>query len=143
MKSSLVQLKEEIANLQSDLTELARSQAEIDQIRMEEKATFATTKTDLEEGIEGVVMALKTLNDYYNQADDGASHGAGAGIISLLEVAESDFRKALAEAKQEEASAQRAYDDQTLENQKDKSFKGKMLKQKTTEVTELDKSIAE
>eukprot|EP00747_Dinoflagellata_sp_TGD_P149918 gnl/TRDRNA2_/TRDRNA2_177064_c0_seq4.p1 gnl/TRDRNA2_/TRDRNA2_177064_c0~~gnl/TRDRNA2_/TRDRNA2_177064_c0_seq4.p1 ORF type:complete len:726 (-),score=219.08 gnl/TRDRNA2_/TRDRNA2_177064_c0_seq4:236-2320(-) len=143
MKSSYVQLKEEIAELQSDLAELAKSQAELDQIRMEEKATFKANEADLEEGIEGIGMALKVLRDYYNNADSGASHGAGAGIISLLEVAESDFRKALADAKQEEAAAQRTYDDQTVENTKAKSMKGQELKQKTTESTELDKSIAE
>merc|ERR1719161_3081767 len=137
MKSSFVQLKEEIAELQSDLAELAKSQAELDQIRMEEKAPFKTNEADLEEGIEGIGMALKVLRDYYNNADSGASHGAGAGIISLLEVAESDFRKALADAKQEEAVAQRAYDDQTVENQKAKSLKERQLKQKTTELTEL------
>eukprot|EP00747_Dinoflagellata_sp_TGD_P149923 gnl/TRDRNA2_/TRDRNA2_177064_c0_seq9.p1 gnl/TRDRNA2_/TRDRNA2_177064_c0~~gnl/TRDRNA2_/TRDRNA2_177064_c0_seq9.p1 ORF type:complete len:731 (-),score=213.45 gnl/TRDRNA2_/TRDRNA2_177064_c0_seq9:236-2335(-) len=143
MKSSYIQLKEEIAELQSDLAELSKLQAEIDQIRMKEKATFKATKADLEEGIEGIGMALKVLRDYYNYADSGASHGAGAGIISLLEVAESDFRKALADAKQEEAAAQKAYDDQTVENQKAKSLKGQQLKQKTKESTELDKSISE
>jgi len=97
----------------------------------------------LEQGIDGIGMALKVLRDYYNKGDEGSSQGASTGIISLLEVAESDFMKALAEAKQEEAEAQRAYDEQTRENENAKSQKGKQLKMKTKEMAQLKKSITQ
>ena len=68
-------------------------------LRAEEKAAFEVNSAEMKKGVEGVKLALKVLNEYYSK--EGKSHssadGAGAGIIGLLEVCESDFSKGLAE----------------------------------------------
>merc|ERR1711870_125116 len=102
------QLKGEVAALEKALAELAAAQAEMDKLRSEEKAAFAAAKKDLEQGIDGVKIALKVLRDYYAKDDKAhsAAEGAGTGIIGLLEVIESDFTKTLAQIiSTEEAAA--------------------------------------
>merc|ERR1712139_720259 len=102
LKTNSAQLKEQVAQLQAELADLAKSQAEMDKIRAEEKANYATTKEDLEQGIRGVRMALKVLNEYYDN-QEGSGQGASTGIVALLEVCESDCTKALQESKMQEA----------------------------------------
>merc|ERR1719506_1415081 len=67
----------------------------MDSIRATEKADYDKNKAEMEQGIEGVKLALKVLREYY--ASGGGAQGAGGGIISMLEVIEADFEKGLAE----------------------------------------------
>merc|ERR1712186_227949 len=117
MSARSAQLKSEVAALEKSLAELAASQAEMDKMRKEENAAFKQNKADMEQGLEGVKMALKVLRDYY--AKDAKAHaaadGAGNGIIGLLEVIESDFSQALAEFISVEESSAAAYDKQSKE----------------------------
>merc|ERR1719247_269671 len=112
-------LKEEVAGLQKELAQLASSQAEMDKIRSEEKALYTKNSAEMKQGIEGVQKALSVLKDYY--ASEGKSHaaagGAGSGIISMLEVIESDFSKGLAEMEVGESTAARDYDKLTKQNE--------------------------
>merc|ERR1719465_51978 len=55
------ELKEEVKVLQAELATLSREQAEMDQIRAEEKAAYDKAKTELEAGIAGVQKALGVL----------------------------------------------------------------------------------
>jgi len=138
-------LKEEVAGLQKSLSELASAQAEMDKLRGEEKADFEKSKAELEQGLEGVKLALKVLREYY--AKDGKSHdaaaGAGAGIVGLLEVVESDMSKTLAGLTATEESSASTYEKETQENQVEKASKDQDVKYKTSEAAGLDKSIAE
>merc|ERR1719203_2059817 len=139
------QLKEEVARLQKELAELAASQSEMDKLRGEENADYTRNRADLEQGIEGVKIALKVLREYY--ANDDKAHeeaqGAGQGIIGLLEVIESDFTKTLAETISTEESAAAAYDKQTKQNEIDKTAKDQDVKYKSKESADLDKATAE
>jgi len=137
-------LKEEVAGLQKALAELAASQAEMDKLRGEENAVFVANKADMEQGLEGVKLALKTLREYYagDKAHE-AAEGAGASIIGLLEVVESDFSKTLAEDIATEAAAASAYDTQTKENEIETAAKEQDVKYKTKESATLDKVAAE
>jgi peptidoglycan hydrolase CwlO-like protein len=144
MSAKSSQLKAEAASLQKDLAALAAAQAEMDKLRSEEKATYTTTKADLEEGLSGVKTALKVLRDYY---DTSASHETGAGeatgIIGLLEVVESDLSKALTETVATEENAVAAYETETKENEISKASKEQDVKYKSEEATSLDKAVAE
>jgi hypothetical protein len=67
------QLKQEVRDTISELSSLAKEEAEIDRIRGEENEAHIVAKRDLEIGLNGVRKALTTLRDYY-----GAEANAGA-----------------------------------------------------------------
>jgi peptidoglycan hydrolase CwlO-like protein len=159
------ELKSETKQLQAELAALAKSQAEMDQVRAETHANYVTAKSELEEGLGGVQKALSLLRDYYGGAsasmiqDDaklGASmqqpaqpetfnkaSGAGGSIIDILEVCESDFANNLAKEETEEADAQADYEKTTQQNKVTKTLKDQDVKYKTQGATALDKSVAE
>jgi len=162
------ELKEETKELQSELAVLAKTQAEMDAIRNEENAKYLSSKKDLEAGLEGVGKALDTLRDYYeSKEEDGneaaliqdtqsdimgqpappekfkKSSGAGAGIIGILEVVQSDFAKNLATVETEESDAVQQYEQVTKENKLIKQQKDNDVKYKTKEFKGLDKALTE
>merc|ERR1719221_2246200 len=144
MSARSAQLKEEIAALEKSLADLATSQAQMDKLRAEEHEQFLSNKADMEQGLEGVKMALQILTEYYakDKAHD-AAQGSGEGIIGLLEVCESDFSKGLAEYHGSEDSAKSEYEQQTKENDIEKTTKEQDVKYKSKESKDLDKATAE
>merc|ERR1719498_657292 len=158
-------LKEDIKTTQAELAELAKLQAEMDEIRREQKAAFDQAKAELTQGLEGVRKALGVLRDYYgassasmiqNDAQLGAfmqqpappqqhskSGGAGGSIINILEVCESDFANNLAKEETQEADAVAEYEKTTQENKVSTTMKSQDVKYKTAESAALDKNIAE
>jgi hypothetical protein len=145
MSAKSAQLKEQVAALQNALAEIASSQAEMDKLRQEEHAAYTSNKADMEQGVEGVKVALKVLRDYYAKDDKSheAAEGAGAGIIGLLEVCESDFSKDLAEIVSTEETAAASYDRASKENEIETTTKTQDVKYKSQESTSLDKKVAE
>jgi len=145
MSAESASLKEEVATLSKELADLAKSQAEMDKIREDEKAAFATNKPEMEEGLEGIKLALKVLCEYYAAEDKGhaAAEGAGSGIIGMLEVIESDFSKGLAEIISVEETAQAEYERITKENEVMKVTKEQDVKYKSKTAKSLDKTVAE
>merc|ERR1719261_314634 len=145
MTAEITKLKEEVATLQAELAAIAKAQAEMDKLRQEEHDEYVRVKKELEDGIEGITMALKVLRDYYAKEGDahGKASGAGGGIIGLLEVAESDFTKNLQDVETEEENAANEYDRITKENEIAKVTKSQDVKYKTKEYKGLEKSVAE
>jgi len=138
-------LNQEVSVLQAELAEMTKNQAEMDKIRAEEKSVYDKNKPELEQGLDGVKMALKVLREYYAKED--ASHakadGGASGIIGLLEVAESDFSKNLAEMVAAEETAVQEYEAETKQNSITKASKEQDVKFKGKEIASLEKSISE
>jgi len=147
-------LSADIKQLEAELAELMKSQAEMDKIRQEENDAFVQAKADLTAGLTGVRQALTALRDYY--ASDAAllqqpampalhtkSTGAGTSIIGILEVVESDFATGLAKEETQEDDSKALYDDITQENKVTKTMQDQDLKYKTAEVKSLAKAIAD
>jgi hypothetical protein len=154
--AAIEKLTEELATLADELATMAKQQAAMDEMRGEQKATFAEAKKDFEDGIEGLTMALQILRDYYAdkeeslmQADQPATSvhskasGAATGIIGMLEVAQSDFSKMLADATVEEEAAIKEYEKITQENQVSKAIKEADTKYKISEKASLAKQVSE
>jgi len=159
--SKSAQLKEEVAEAQEEIAATQKSQAEMDQIRAEEKAAFDKSKADLTAGLGGVQKALEVLREYYGGAAAAAfvqeegnseqpavpehkpSTGAGQSIINILEVCESDFSDDLAKEEAEEATSVETYEQVTQENKITLSTKSQDVKYKTQEFKSLDKEITE
>jgi chromosome segregation ATPase len=138
-------LKEEVATLQGELASMAKAKAEADKMRAEENAAYKTNSAEMALGIEGVKKALSVLREYYAKdgKDHGAAEGAGAGIIGLLEVCESDFTKGLTEMTAQEESAEADYVAYSKENEISTAKKTKDVQYKTQEAAGLDKSVSE
>merc|ERR1711935_815316 len=144
MSARSAKLKEEVAALQKALADLMSSQAEMDKLRAEEKTAYTKNRAELEQGLDGVKLALKVLSDYYDSdASHNAAEGAGSSIIGLLEVAESDLEKGLAEVIATEEMAAATYEKETKENEIEKVTKQQDVKYKTKEADELDAAVAE
>jgi len=144
MTAKSAKLKEQVAELQKELAALASSQAEMDKIRSEEKGIYTKNSAEMKAGIEGVKKALSVLRDYYaKDAGHKAASGAGGGIVSMLEVVESDFTKGLAEMETAESNAAAEYEKVSYMNQVAKASKSQDVKYKTKEAAGLDKSTTE
>merc|ERR1719331_2953209 len=65
MSADSAKLKEEVAILSKELADLAKSQAEMDKLREEENTAYVKNKAEMEEGLEGIKLALKVLREYY------------------------------------------------------------------------------
>jgi hypothetical protein len=136
-------LKAQVATLQKELAAAAKAQAEWDKFRNEEHTAYSANKAEMEQGLDGVKMALKVLRDYYaKDAAHGSAGGAATGIVGLLEVVESDFSKGLAEMTAVEENAQITYDAATKENEIETAMKSKDVEYKNKEAIALDKSVA-
>merc|ERR1719420_484153 len=65
MSADSAKLKEEVAILSKELADLAKAQAEMDKIREEENTAYVKNKAEMEQGLEGIKLALKVLREYY------------------------------------------------------------------------------
>jgi chromosome segregation ATPase len=151
-EASKAKLTADIAELEAELGQLAQSQKEMDSQRSAEHAAYLEAKTDYEQGVEGVQMAIKVLKEYYGgssfvQQPEVSTHsaagGESSGIIGLLEVAESDFSKLLAETEADEKDSQDSYDGQTKANKISKAEKETSAKYKTKELKDTEAELAE
>merc|ERR1719413_220730 len=144
-KAASAKLKEEVATLQKELADMAKAKSEADKLRSEEKAAYEKNSAEMKQGIEGVKMALKVLKEYYAKADKSHSSadGAAGGIISLLEVCESDFTKGLTEMTATEETSAANHEAYTKEDDIAKTQKQQDVKYKTVEAAGLDKSVSE
>merc|ERR1719277_614849 len=137
-------LKAEVAALQDELAKLAKSQAEMDNLRQEEKTAYTSSRAEQEKGLAGVKLALKILKEYYaSDAAHDAATGAAGGIISLLEVVESDMTKMLAALVAEEEAAAAEFDRMSKENEIEKTTKEADVAYKIKESKRLDKDTSE
>jgi chromosome segregation ATPase len=150
----IAKLKEQISTLSEELKSIAAEQAEATAIRQEQKAEYETVAKDYQDGIDGVQMALKVLRDYYGQsfaqesqpaapAGHSKSSGGGSSIIGILEVAESDFGKLLAEASESEQAAESEFDEMTEDNKIATAEKKTDVKYKSEEVTNIEHDLSE
>merc|ERR1719287_281843 len=151
--AAIEKLTEELATLADELATMAKQQAAMDEMRGEQKATFAEAKKDFEDGIEGLTMALQILRDYYAATESliqqpatsvhSKATGEATGIIGMLEVAQSDFSKMLADATVEEESAIKEYEKISQENLVTKAIKEADTKYKISEKASLAKQVSE
>jgi len=144
MAARIAVLKKEIAALAKSLADLAASQAAMDKMRTEEHAEYVSQKAEMEEGLQGVKLALKILKEYYGgEAHHEAATGEGEGIIGLIEVIESDMTKTLTEIEATEKASAAEYDRQTKENEIMAATWSQDVKYKTKEQKELEEQVSQ
>jgi len=144
MNAQAAQLLQQLAVLQREVSEITKTQRDMDKLREEEKANFKKCKPELEDGIKAVQLAMQVLRDFYAKGDQEKSEDSGSSnIIGMLEMVESDFSKSLAEAISEEEAAQASYMEITQENEIAKVAKEQDIKFKTTRSKTLAKTSSE
>jgi len=145
-------LRQEIAELNAALAHTAKSQQESDKLRAQEHEEYVKAKGDFEQGLTGVRTALKVLRDYYEKkgasffqstSKHAASSDVGGSIIDILEVAESDFARSLAEGQASEDDEQEGYEKTTQDNKVSTATKKASVEGKTQEAARLEQSITD
>jgi hypothetical protein len=148
--ATIAELTEAVKTLQSEIAEIDASQAEATKIRTTESADNKAAIADFSQSADAVVKAMGVLKSFYEGAAliqvssktgrpsfGGAKSDTGSSIISVLEVAESDFTRLLAETETAEDAAAQAYEKQTKENGISKTTKETDAKAKESEIKSL------
>merc|ERR1719324_1940176 len=151
--AKIAELNDAIKSLEAEVADIDKAQSEATTIRNTEKADNMAAIKDFRDSASAVVAAMGVLKSFYEGGAliqtkavakrtarpefGGAKTDAASGIISVLEVAESDFTRLLAETETAEDAAADAYAKQTEENKVSKATKTADAKAKQSEVKSL------
>jgi chromosome segregation ATPase len=142
-ESGIAKLSEAVGTLSSEISEIDSVTSEATKLRQSESAAFRVAEKDFSESQEACAQAIEVLREYYEGAAavlvqvDAHSSRDGSGIIGLLEVAESDFAKMLADARTAEDAANSEFKKLSQENKLAKATKEAERKGKESEVKSL------
>merc|ERR1719465_339660 len=113
-------LAEQIKTLNMEIAEIDAGMKEATDLCTKQKTEFDASSAEYKQSADAVANAIQVLQSYYSQGSfvqtheapelGGAKTDIGSTIISMLEVAESDFTRLLAEAEASEKAAQGSYD---------------------------------
>merc|ERR1719487_1616556 len=152
--ASKAKLTEDIKVLEEQIAEIDAADAEATKIRGEEHEEYLKSSKDLKDSAEAVAKAISVLTEYYSSASFLQTNQAEAPefasnkgdiastITSMLEVAESDLSKLLAETEAGESSALSSYEELTKENKVSKATKMADAKSKAQEVKSTDVALS-
>jgi len=149
--SSVAKLTELVTTLTKEVADIDAAVSDATAIRNSEKAEFMKVEKDLSESEEACAAAISVLREYYEGAAlvqvkaevSAKATGDGSGILGVLEIAESDFAKLLAEARGTEEASATEYKKMMQENKLAKVTKEMDIKGKKSELKGLETSIAE
>jgi hypothetical protein len=153
--TTIAELQEAVKTLEGEVAEIDRASAEASAIRSEENADFLKASKDYKDSAAAVAAAVQVLKSYYEgsfiqvksrttrakQPEFLQKQEAGGTIISVLEIAESDFTKLLAEAETEEEAAAKAFAAFSQESQVGKAAKQAEVKGKQSEAKTLEANL--
>jgi len=153
-ESNAATLSEEISKLSKEVAENDAAMSKATAQRNEEKTVFVKVEKDLSESEEACAAAISVLREYYEgasfiqvsmktNAKAADKTEGGGGIISVLEVAESDFANSLAEVRAVETQAADAYDKMMQDSKLLKVTKEMEIKGKESEVKSLKTTISD
>merc|ERR1719253_1431021 len=142
--ATIAELKEQIKALQEQMAEMDAGQAEATSLRNKEHEEYLKASKEYKDSADAVAGAIAVLQDYYSsgsfvqskQAPElgGAKTDIASTIMSMLEVAESDFTTLLAESEASEKEAQSNYDKLTEQNTVTKTASTQEVKGKEASV---------
>merc|ERR1719488_389064 len=149
--ATIAELTEAVKTLQAEIADIDSAQSEATKIRTTESADNKAAIADFSQSADAVVKAMGVLKSFYEGAliqtssktktgrpsFGGAKSDTGSSIISVLEVAESDFTRLLAETETAEDAAAEAYEKSTKENEVSKATKLADAKAKESEIKSL------
>jgi chromosome segregation ATPase len=146
--AEITKLGEDLVTLQDDMQKLDEAVKESTKLRNEAANEWAEESAEYKAGQEACAAAIKVLNNYYGSKKDAfiqtRDHLKGpSGIIGLLEVAESDFSKSLAEGQAAEDALIAEYEKYLEDSKVSRATMIQDQKNKNAEKSRLDALIAE
>merc|ERR1719238_2221179 len=129
-------LTEEVKMLEEEISEIDAGQAEATKVRQAEHEEYLKASSDFKDSAAFVQVASKQAPEL-----GGAKSDVGSTIVSILEVAESDFTSMLAETEADESSAAAAYEKLTKENTVTKATKQADVKGKVSQGKQLEVAL--
>jgi len=159
--TAIAELTESIKQLETEVAEIDKAQAEATAIRVKEHEEFLKASKDFKDSAEAVAKAMEVLKNFYEGSFiqlrsstmvvsklkskqpefGGAKSDTASTIISVLEMSQDDFTSLLAESEETEADAVKAFDKMTSENKVAKASKETESKAKASEVKSLKVSL--
>jgi len=162
-------LTEELDILDKEIKELKEKQEEAEEMRKKEKAENEKTIEDAAAGLEAVQEAITLLDRFYKTAaknkvdlsltqgpaDDApdtgfdageaytGAQGGAKGVIGMLEVIKSDFKRTMAETEKAEAEAKQDHLVFMTETGKSLAEKDVAVKEKTKQLDNTEQTISD
>merc|ERR1719310_2198970 len=144
-------LKEQISTLTTEIAEIDAGMKEATDLRMKEKEEFDASSAEYKQSADAVANAIQVLQTYYSQGSfvqtqqapelGGAKSDIGSTIISMLEVAESEFTELLAESTAAENAAVEAFEKLARKSKLSKTAKVEEVKGKESETKTLEMNL--
>jgi septal ring factor EnvC (AmiA/AmiB activator) len=149
--ASVAKLTELVTTLSNEVANIDSTMAEATALREKERSEFLKVEKDMSESEEACAAAISVLREYYEGASlvqvgsQGklAVQGDGSGILGVLEIAESDFAKLLAEARSTEEAAVAEFKTLSQESKMSKATKEMDIKGKQSELKSLKTALAD
>jgi len=126
LEASIAKTKEELAELAAAIVALDAAMKKATEIRTAEKAKNAATIEDAVAAYGAVGKALGIIKDFYAKTGGAAllqKASDSGGVVGMLEVIESDFKRLEAETKAAEETAAKEYDEFMADSKADKEAK--------------------
>lgn len=161
-------LTEELTLLEQEIKDLEASQKEAEELRKKEKAENEVTITEAKAGLEAVQEAITLLDHFYKAAakatvdlslaqgpaedapDTGfasgeayeGAQGASEGVIGMLEVIKSDFKRTVTETEKAEAQAEQDFLVFMTETGKSLAEKKVATEEKTKQLDDVQEKLS-
>jgi predicted nucleic acid-binding Zn-ribbon protein len=146
-EAEITKLSEDLVTLQDDIQKMDEAVKESTKLRNEGAAEWAEESAEYKAGQEACAAAIKVLNNYYGSKKDSFLQSrqmqGSSGIVGLLEVAESDFAKSLAEGQAAEDALIAEYEKYIEDSKVSRATMLQDQKNKNAEKSRLDALIAE
>jgi DNA repair exonuclease SbcCD ATPase subunit len=156
--TAIEELNLSIKELEAEVAAIDKAQSEATAVRTAESTDNLKAMKDFKDSADAVIAAIGVLKSFYDggaliqtsskskahskQPEFGAAKSdAGGSIISVLEVAESDFTTLYAETETAEQQAADAYEKLTTDNKVSKATKFAEVKGKKSEVKSLTTTL--
>jgi hypothetical protein len=149
--ATIDELKVQIKGIQEAMAAMDTAEAEATALRQKENAEYQKASSDYKQSADAVANAIQVLQQYYSQGSfaqvsqapefGSAKSDISTQILGMLEVAESDFTRLMAESEADEKSAQAAFDKLSQENAVARAANTEEVKGKENEVKRVEMSL--
>jgi hypothetical protein len=146
--AQITKLEEDLVTLQDDIQKMDEAVKESTNLRNKGAEEWAEESAEYKAGQEACAAAIKVLNNYYGSKKESFLQSQDqmkgpSGIVGLLEVAESDFAKSLAEGQAAEDALIAEYEKYLEDSKVSRATMEQDQKNKNAEKSRLDALIAE